>query len=100
MSEVRVRLVKVEEMEENLYKAVINLQLPEGKEGYVILEKLARRPTSVKARIVEAEQIGTRRGSGKLLVVELYDDKGEGFASCVIDVREGLPPWKCPSTTG
>lgn len=80
----RARLVSVTREPQGTYKAIVEVDLPGEPGAPLVLEHLARKPAQAKARWREG-----------LLVVELLDEKGEGFASCPIDPQARAPPWKC-----
>ena len=66
-----VRLLSVEKAGDT-YNAKLEVK-GDGRQRIVEINRLTRRPGKVSARV-----------TGDNLVIEIYDEKGEGYASCII----------------
>lgn len=80
---VRARVAAASGSRPGSISAVVEVELPDGREGIIYLRRLARRPREARARLLR----------GGVLAVELIDEHGSGFACCVVDAKELRIPW-------
>ncbi len=78
------RILEVRESPGGAWRAVLEVEA-EGRRATLTLDRLARRPAEARARV-----------EGDTLIVELLDEKGEGFASCLLSLP-GLARGECRS---